>query len=417
MNDNKFISQRNHTRIKFEPLTVGCELVCITPDTPATQTINTTVSPVEYEPNRQMSPTVILPDVRAIDRDKIFTNGSVNKYLSLDSLNWYVDDKPIATVWKLGTDYDIISDETDLRGALRIYKNFPASAKAVIHFKGVFNDWRTGQNYNVTSNYLALSCTAKGDDVIKCFADRSNIEYDPVQDTLLLFDYLVGLGEESSSNKSKYVGAKTYEQRVNLILTVGTKSYAKELPEGITMRLVRIGDTTALIPRGKSSMEIVNVSYPNIFFDMRMIDKEEYEVQFLRNNVIIARTAIGMHRKTTMPTDGKPLFGSDIPANAEVYQNELLLDIKNAELYYLIQWFTQAQYYDTVNKVWKYDDKKAWQLGKKMMVNIADLGIGVTKNDSYFDAFFEVEPHTPCSVLCDESGNYLSDENGNVLIG
>ena len=183
------------------------------------------------------------------------------------------------------------------------------------------------------------------------------------------------------------------------------------------MRLVRAGYTAALTPRGESSMEIINVSYPNIFFDMRMIDKAEYEVQFLRNNAIIARTAIGMHRKTTMPTDGKPLFGADIPANRDVYQNELILDIKNAELYYLIQWFTQAQYYDTVNKVWKYGEKKAWQLGEKMMVNIADLGIGVTKNDSYFDVFFEAEPHTPCSVLCDENGNYLSDENGNVLIG
>ena len=84
--------------MKFEPLTVSCSLVCLTPQSPATQSINTTLTPIEYEPDRTVSPTVIFPDVRANDIDNVFKHGSANEYLSLDTLKWQVDGKDIGSV-------------------------------------------------------------------------------------------------------------------------------------------------------------------------------------------------------------------------------------------------------------------------------------------------------------------------------
>ena len=128
MNKNTFQSQRNHTRVKFEPLTVSCSLVCLTPQSPATQSINTTITPIEYEPDRAVSPTVIFPDVRANDIDNVFKHGSANEYLSLDTLKWKVDGKDIGSVWTVGTDYEIVTDASDIRGALRVKKNLGANA-------------------------------------------------------------------------------------------------------------------------------------------------------------------------------------------------------------------------------------------------------------------------------------------------
>ena len=51
-----------------------------------------------------------------------------------------------------------------------------------------------------------------------------------------------------------------------------------------------------------------------------------------------------------------------------------------------------------------------------MAAPVADLGIGLTQNDSFFDFWFELESHKPCQLLTDENGLILTDENGNFLI-
>ena len=159
MNENTFQSKRGHTRVKFEPLNVSCSLVCLTPQSPMAQVINTTLSPIEYEPDRSVTPTLVLPEVRAIDLDNVFQHGAVNQYLTLDSLEWTVDGKSINSVWTEGVDYEIIKAEDDTRGALKVFKNLGANENAVLHFKGKFLDWRTGIILDVESGDEALTCT------------------------------------------------------------------------------------------------------------------------------------------------------------------------------------------------------------------------------------------------------------------
>ena len=113
MNENVFKSQRTHTRVKFTPLTTSCQLVCLTPQSPITQSINTTSGTPQYEPDRTLSPTVIFPDIRANDPDNVFGAGAANAHISLDTIQWLVDEKPIAEVWTEGTDYEIVKTATD----------------------------------------------------------------------------------------------------------------------------------------------------------------------------------------------------------------------------------------------------------------------------------------------------------------
>lgn len=418
MNENQFSSQRTHTRVKFEPLTTSCQLVCITPQSPTTQSINVLSGSPQYEPNRSLTPTVVFPDVRAIDPDNIFHHGPANVYLSLDSLQWFVDDAPIADVWTAGTDYEIDTTETDTRGSLKVKKNLPASSNAVLRFKGSFLDWRTGTIYKVESDDMALTCTDKGSDSLSCSVDKPNIEYDPLFDDLLLYDYKVARGITVQGSRANYVNGKCYEQSVNVILVSGT-SQLNSLPAGMTMRVVRLGQSTALVPLSETAPELMAATFPTIKFDMRMIDKGEYEVQFVKDGNVVAKATIGLHTSTTMPNFGKPLRNADISPSQKAYVNSVILNLEDRlveypECYYLIEWFTQAKYND--NGTWKYAAEKTWQRGENLLAAIEGLDIGLTVNDSFFDLWFNVDAHPARQLLTNENGEVLSC-NGEPLIG
>lgn len=427
MNENTFASRRTHTRVKFSPLTVSCQLVCLTPQSPAAQTVNTLVTPPQYEPNRALSPTAIFPDVRAVDPDNIFPHGPANRYLSLQEIKWYVNEKPIAEVWTEETDavtnadYVIDRSDTDTRGTLLVKKNLPASDKAVLHFTGTFLDWRTGIAYTVESDDLALTCTDKGADAVQCYVDKPLITYDPLFDNLLLYEYKAARGLTVSGNRGDFKDGKSYEQDVNVILTIGTKQVESLSGTGYKMRVVRLSDKeTPLTPKSESAPELTFAAYPRISFDMRLVAKGEYEVQFFKDdNKVVARSPIGLRTQVTMPTDGQGLRGADIAASQKTYANTAIINVRDRlveypELYYLIRWFTQAQYND--NGVWKYAKEKEWQHGTDMLVEVADLGIGTTKNDSFFDYWFTVDAHPTATLCTDEAGNVLTDEEGNFLI-
>ena len=418
MSVNTFQSKRGHTRVKFEPLNVSCSLVCLTPQSPMAQVINTTLSPIEYEPDRSDTPTLILPEVRAIDLDNVFQHGAVNQYLTLDSLEWTVDGKSINSVWTEGVDYEIIKTEDDTRGALKVFKNLGANEKAVLHFKGKFFDWRTGIILDVESGDEALICTDKGENIMQCHIDKPVIEYDPLFDDLLLYDYKKAREISVYGSRADYINGKSFEQAINVVLTDGTTECAT-LPDGISMKLVKLGSDTALVANSEENPEVMEISYPNIKFDMRLIDKADYEVQFLKGSTIVCRATIGLHTSCTMPVLGQGAIGSDIAASQKEYFNSVLLNLADRqveypELYYLIQWFTQAKYND--NGTWKYATQKTWQRGVNMEAAVADLGIGLTQNNSFFDFWFELEAHKPCQLLTDENGLILTDEDGNFLI-
>ena len=331
MNENTFQSKRGHTRVKFEPLNVSCSLVCLTPQSPMAQVINTTLSPIEYEPDRSVSPTLVLPEVRAIDLDNVFQHGAVNQYITLNRLDWSVDSKPISSVWKEGVDYEIIKTEDDTRGALKVFKNLGANEKAVLHFKGKFLDWRTGIILDVESGDAALTCTDKGEDIMQCHIDKPVVEYDPMYDDLLLYDYKLARGITVQGSRADYINGKSFEQTINVVLTDGTIECAT-LPDGISMKLVKLGSDTALVANSEATPEVMEISYPNIKFDMRLIDKADYEVQFVKDSTIICRATIGLHTSCTMPVFGQGISGADIAVSQNEYYNSVLLNLADRQV-------------------------------------------------------------------------------------
>lgn len=414
-----FQSERKHTRLDFSPLNLTCELVCITPDAPTAQTANTALG--QYEPDRSITPTIIRPQTTVNDPDGIFTSGINNRNLASDQHAWFVNSTPIAKVWKEGTDYEVIKDDTDDNGSLKVMRNITPGEVATLSYTGMFYDFRTGTNVSVDGSGMALTTTDKGGNKLACCVDCEQLIYDPLKDELLLYEYLVAEGIETAGQRAKFVNGKSYERTVTITLTQGDTTLTK-LPAGITMRLVERGKTVALAAGTLQHPEIKSIAYPTIGFDMRFTWEKEFEVQFVDAKGNVTSTGITLIRDMSLLTQHDVARGNDVVPGQQRYNNHGIFAagsqlIQYPELYYNIQWWTQARVYNTTSKAYQFADKIYRQTGEKMECSVESLGIGYEKNLSWFDVSMDIEEREPAAILTSESANIvLTDEKGKVLI-
>lgn len=419
MNENKLYSKKQHTRMVFTPLRTSCTLKCITPMSPLAQSVNTLLNPIEYEPDRSMTPTVVMPYIKTIDPDGIFLNGQANKLLSLDSMAWYVDNVKIPNEsWKEGKDYDVITTADDTRGMLKIYKNIPAGEKHSLKFRSEFLDWRTNIVYQVESDDIEMSSTDKGEDIYSCTADHTVIEYDPFYDPLLKEEYLVGKGIIPSVSLAALSNPKNYRQSVNINLTCGMTRLTS-IPSGMTARLVKLGTDTGITANSTANPEVTYATFPTYTFDCRLIEQAAYEWQLKKGDKTVARVAFSITRKLTMPSVVKPMFNADINPSMTFYNNKAFVSLKDRpvdypELLYLISWYTIARKYN--GTAWVDGEEVKWQQGELISADINKIGIGHSASNCYFDLGIELEPMPVCELLLDDDGTPLLDDDGTTML-
>src|SRR5574343_1423082 len=101
-----------------------------------------------YEPNRAITPTVILPIVTVTDPDGVYPNGAAN--MALGNIKWYVGGVDITTTVDYANGlYSIDNSDSQARGALTISKNIPAESLALLSFRAVLPDTRRGINIDI----------------------------------------------------------------------------------------------------------------------------------------------------------------------------------------------------------------------------------------------------------------------------
>lgn len=414
-----FQSERKHTRIDFSPLMLTCHLVCMTPDSPTAQVANSLLN--EYEPDRSVSPTIIRPEVTVNDPDGIYASGVNNRNLASDKHVWTVNGVAIATVWKEGTDYSIIKDATSDNGSLKIMKNLAPGESASLKYEGVFNDFRTGTNYVVSADGMALTTTDKGESKWGCSVDCEELTYDPLKDNLLLYEYLVANGKATSGNRSAHVDGKCYERTVAVTLTKGTETLTS-LPDGVTMRMVTRGTEQVVAGGDVNTPEVVSVGFPNISFDMRFVESAEYDVQFVKDGRVITSVGISLRRAMSVLTQYDVAVGTDIAVGQETYNNHGIFatgdqHIYYPELYYDIQWWTQARNYNTTTSTYEYANRIDRQAGESMTCSVDSLGLGLDRATAWMDVAMDIEERGACALLTSESEDViLTDESGNILV-
>lgn len=413
-----FQSQRKYTRQDFTPLSISCQLECTTPDSPVTQTTTAT----GYDPDRTETPCVIRPRVTVVDYDGVYPTGVNNASLSTEQHQWFVNGVAIAeTGWSegAGKDYEIVKDASEDNGSLKVYRNIPAGDSCELSYKGMFNDFRTGTNYVVSASGIVMTTTDKGDDEVLVSVNVNHLVYDMLQDGLLLYEYKKANGIAVSGSREDYINGTSYERTISTVVTKGG-TLVTDLGD-MTQRLVVRGETTALQGGTDEHPEIKSIEFPNITFDLRFATDQEYEVQILnKDGVIIARDGITLTWSMTPPTYAQPEKNMDIPyGKLLTYTNNAILSVKNRnieypELYFNLQWFTQARKY--ASGAWAYEDEIWRQIGESMSCSVDSMGMGLKYEDNQCDVAFYCTDRETWGFTADESGNILTDESGNVLI-
>jgi hypothetical protein len=405
-----------HTLIDFEPLHVSCSIACATPHSPLTQVANTLRD--EYEPDRSITPCVITPRVEVRDRDGIFPDGNANARLAIDSLRWKMNGIAIEDIPEFAGLYEIITTANELRGSLKLFRNTPVEEQWIISFSAEFEDYRRPKTMVVQSNELSMHTSDIGEDQWKISVDSPIIIYNPTLDNLLLFDYMKSNGL-ASGDRENYRDDRSYEKTVNMILSSGNNSVS-ELPEDMTLE-ISYKSGTPITPGDDDNPEVIAMEFPHVEFDLRLIDKNEYILILKREDEVLSTATVSVCRFEEPVYSCMPSRGSDVSPRQEMYFNSAIVNLRNRylaypEIYYKIQWFTQAQIFNSALNVWNADTERSHNIGRRLEIPLKETGIGFTKNNNYFTVGFDVEPHELPALATDSGGEIFTDEQNKRFI-
>ena len=193
-------SEKKRIRKEFQPLTIAVSLKIMTPNSPANQVYNPVAN--EYDPDRGVTPLVILPEVIANAADGSWDMPYVNSLLA--EMNWFVNGKNLSAISSWNGKYSI-DTVGDTRGAITISRNVAPGESFELHFEGVIADTRLGVNIPVKTDSIMLTTVDKSEDTYGLsIGDSQIIQYNPFLDKLLLYDYKVAnkLISASTANKN-----------------------------------------------------------------------------------------------------------------------------------------------------------------------------------------------------------------------
>ncbi len=212
-------SEKKRIRKEFQPLTIAVSLKIMTPNSPANQVYNPVAN--EYDPDRGVTPLVILPEVIANAADGSWDMPYVNSLLA--EMNWFVNGKNLSAISSWNGKYSI-DTVGDTRGAITISRNVAPGESFELHFEGVIADTRLGVNIPVKTDSIMLTTVDKSEDTYGLsIGDSQIIQYNPFLDKLLLYDYKVAnkLISASTANKNAALDENSYERTIPLMVTKG----------------------------------------------------------------------------------------------------------------------------------------------------------------------------------------------------
>ncbi len=410
-------------RIKREyaPLTVYSSIVVPTNGfSTLLQTYNVRHS--EYIPNRAVTPLTILPKVIAYAPDGSLSSPLANANLDEEKLNWYVDGQPIADVWAVGTDYEILTVGSD-RGALVVYKNIPVTQQHRLHFEGILLDRRLPSADTEETGYACQVHEVKTREVTLRTIELADFEYkvelscdpvvhyNPFVDPLLLYDYKRSHDIEQTMTEEEAKASRlAYEFNIPIVVFKGENQTTSE--DDYTIKMFRIGDDNALTEISvDGENELIEFDREHIKLDLRLITLENYCVilyvrgeekdrtQFAVRRLDPKFTQISHNNQTGIPATAKGRYD-----NLTMEHNGKILDCPGLSL--KIVWFTDTAYKTAVQH----------NEGDETLFSLEKTGIGKNYNDDWLEIYTQIDYKPAYSVATLDDEDIAVDESGNVLI-
>ena len=300
---------RKRIRKDFAPLNVAISVVCDTPLSPYTQVFNSENG--QYEPDREVTPTIIRPEVIASASDGSWPDPHSNQYLA--DMVWYVNGKDITTLsdWQGLFSIDTVGST---RGSLTIMRNIQPEEKVTLRFEGVIADNRLGVNIPVVTDEIVLSTADKSKDTYSLsIGEDQIIRYDPFLDRIHLYEHKVaqGLISASESARSAATDENSYLRSIPVTLHKGNTV----ISSGYTIKLFRITGTSTLTQLSAGTDEVVSISATAISIDLRVITKSDYLVVAYIDGKAVSQIQFSVNRVyrrfTCVPTNGTSIAPGD----------------------------------------------------------------------------------------------------------
>lgn len=405
-------------RKEYAPLTINCNLVCISPANPVAQAYDPVSG--EYQPDRTVSPTVILPDVTVNASDGSWQQTDGNPILA--QMQWYVNGEPIAdyTPWAAGREYEISIDADSNRGALHI-GGLPGCTDAVnllpgttltLSFTAVIADTRLGINVPVASDEIILSTVEKTEDgysvSVGTGPDRL---YNPFKDKLLQYDHAVSIGEVTPS-QAAYDDANDQNSYLKTIPIYVFRANNPVL-SGYTVKVFRI-ENGVPVEMEEGDDELLSLNLNEMVFDMRLVETDTYEVRIYSgiSGNLVAQTSFTLAREYPAyrvnivngidlnPDDREYISPLQVSSEAkEIIHPEAVIDI---------EWFTDTTTRQNVSHC----------VGENAEIYIADTGLGANSSNNTMDVYVDTAQKGRRSQAISEGSSpfLFTDEDGNFLI-
>ena len=270
-----------------------------------------------YEPNRAITPTVVLPIVSVTDPDGVYPNGPAN--MALGNIRWYVGGVDITTTADYANGlYSIDNSDSQARGSLTIYKNVTAESIIDLSFRAVLPDTRRGVNIDIAIDKIILSTQAVS-------SDKYTVEIDkPVE---YVYNPLVA-GHLITFSSVAYRGADVIANNT----------------AGITFSLLKKVGGTFVAITSSNAPECSVVSAGVYEIDMRLVGNNDYMVKMFKDAVEVAAVQFSAVRQYPVFTVDMMSYG-DVQRRQAVIPAKAIIHIRgevvsNPALYFSITWHT-----------------------------------------------------------------------------
>lgn len=396
-------TSRKRIRRDFAPLTVSVAIACDSAYSPLMQVYDAQTG--EYEPNRQLSPTVIRPEVNAVASDGSWPNHSANSALA--NLKWYVNGVNIATLSAWTGKYTI-ETEGDNRGSIIITKNITPGTNFSLHFEADLVDQRLGVTIPIRTDAVVLSTIDKAEDTYAVSIGETNtIRYNPFLDKLHEYDYKVAHGIISASAAAEAAAKDGNEYKRTIPIQV--YKGALKLESGFTVKLYKVASNLTLTEVTSSDYEVVSVSASAVVLDLRLITKQDFIIKAFVSSTEVAKLQFSVNRLypsfTCEPTNETGI----LPQQIERY------DVAQAQSDGKILTYPG----NVLQIIWKTDSTTLTNLvhneGGTTVFDLRKTGVGEDYTNDWVDVYVEASQKAEHCVATD-GGDILTDESGNILI-
>lgn len=397
-------SSKRRIRVEYAPLNVAVSLVLLTPNSPLVQVCNTLIN--QYEPDRTLTPTVLLPQVVANASDGSWPEPHSNSFLA--NVKWLSDGIDITTIPAWQGKYEI-GNAGSTKGSLTIKRNLPPNERISLVFKADLVDTRTGVTYPIETEPQVLSSSVKSQDQYSIGIGESQIiRYDPFKDKLAIYDYKVAQGLMAPSNTAK--AAATDENSYIRDIPVSVFQGERLISSGFTLKYYRVNSDLSLTELQSTDDEIISFDNAHIVLDLRLITKSDYLIKAIAGDREVAQIQFSVNRVyqafSIRPTNGISISPGDTERcdTAMVDCDGNIVECPEVML----------------RMVWKTDTasltEKIHNEGQRTVFLLSSTGIGNTYTNDWLDTYVSADHKPAHCVATDENGNIFTDENGNDYI-